>query len=76
MNSDSGCADSTDPSTISDKGRVDQHGFEARLCPANPPTMKIIDICEPSNACANTRTVRLRLARESEEKGLSVICLD
>ena len=36
-----------EPSTIIEIGRVAKHAFEAKDWPANPPTVKIIGICEP-----------------------------
>ena len=70
MSSDIGCALRTEPSTISDRGSVDQHGFDASDCPASPPTMKIIDICAPSTACAATSTATLRRARRTSDREL------
>ena len=62
----SGVAESMEPSTISEMGRVAKQILLASDCPASPPTTKIIGICEPSTACASTSTATLRRARVSE----------
>ena len=51
-----------EPSTIIEIGRVAKHAFEAKDWPANPPTVKIIGICEPSMAWAHINTATLRFA--------------
>ena len=69
-----GVADSIEPSTMSDMGRVAKQMFDARDCPARPPTTKIIGICAPKMAWAATRTATLRLARlSSGRRAVSVM---
>ena len=50
ISADKGLADSMDPSTIIEIGSVAQQGFGDRTCPARPPTVKIIGICDPMTA--------------------------
>lgn len=69
----SGRADSAEPSTIIDSGSVAMQGFGLSICPVNPPTMKIIDICAPITACASSRTMTLRRARRIGSVIASVI---
>ena len=69
MIADTGVADSIDPSTISEIGRVAKQMLVASDCPASPATTKIIGIWLPRNAWAQTRTATLRLAR------LSCVCV-
>lgn len=59
---DIGVADSMDPKTISEIGNVAKQMFDANVCPASPPMVKIIGICAPKNACASTKMVTFRFA--------------
>ncbi len=66
MMAESGVADSIEPVTAMVIGSVAQQGFEARVWPDSPATMKTIESWEPRIACAATRTITLRRARASE----------
>ena len=57
-----GVAAIIDPATIKEIGRVAKQGLEARDWPASPPMIKIIGICEPRIAWANTRMATFFLA--------------
>ena len=66
MIAETGVADSIDPSTIIEIGKVAKQTFDASDCPAKPPIVKISGICAPKIACAKTKTVTLRTARLCE----------
>ena len=48
--SDNGFADSIDPKTINDMGKVAKQGLVASDCPASPPMIKIMTIWFPTVA--------------------------
>ncbi len=60
MKAESGVAESIEPSTISEIGRVARQALGASESPARPPRVKIIGICAPSTAWAKTSTATLR----------------
>ena len=68
--SDNGFADSIDPRTINDMGKVAKQVLVASDCPASPPMIKIITIWFPTVAWARIKIIKLWRAK------LFLLCLN